>query len=330
MFANRSSKILNKTKRLTVTTFKKAKLTTRTVNNVTLPAIDWDDWIKQYPSFARKKALEFKKHCENIETDCDFDPVQIDKIDWDYWRNTIKTPGIVEAIKAEFDATDNSDYGAYYFDHLTDKARNEILSDHSRHSEEAKSIGPDLIRKGVRTTLQNDIKQKIRSGAEMSEKSSLLLEELYKDLEQIDININRSYRRSKDEELAELPDFARETEENLAGGGFGNGYNTYPDDYSRENAMLLEQENRYDKECAENSLRAFDRSIDDYLQLLLKMGFQVEKEEYIDQKFAEWQKEINRLREYCKTTRSIESVDPETGKEMTQEKERLVKVPGGG
>merc|ERR1711916_289577 len=113
---------------------------TKPVQEIKLPQMDWDDWIEQYPSFARREAELFKKKCIDEESAYSFKSNSLDKIDWDYWNSVIKTPGLVATIRKNYEAVDNSDYGSFYFDNLTDEARSELLADGSPYEQEAQSI----------------------------------------------------------------------------------------------------------------------------------------------------------------------------------------------
>lgn len=61
--------------------------------------------------------------------------------------------GVVDWLKAEFEAVDNSYYGVFYTDDLTDESRAELIQSDSA---EVNSLGKDAIENGLETTLKNE------------------------------------------------------------------------------------------------------------------------------------------------------------------------------
>lgn len=300
-----------------------------------LPRVDWEDWLLQYPRQVRDNARTTVVNPSRAsEATTAFNPTEVPKIDWEDWRKRIRSPEAVDWLQAEYEAIDNSNYGLFHYDDLTDEARAALLSS-GENSAEVESVGREAIENGVQKTLEEQANTRLETAEKLSEHATKWLEEVYKDKEQIDAQIKGYLVRSPDMDYAEYPSVHRELEEwfmgNSAGGtGSVATYGASPLVSAKFQRQAIRSPYMHDAGIQEEAIEAEEDNLLEIEESMKNMGFEFDPEKFKDEAAKDFWKGVHEHREEMWANFNKDYVNPANQSGRQFEDTKYYETPGAG
>jgi len=278
---------------------------------VELPKVDWDDWLEQFADVSREAALQ------NVVTPLRaeegktlFNPKDLVEVDFEEWKKVIKSPGVVELLQAEYDATDCGNYGEYWTDDLTPEARQSLID---KKDDEITLLGVDKVEAGMKKTFDQNAKEALSKAAEKAQAATHWLEELYKDKEQLEAEIRNFSTRTPLMEFAEHPEMARECDEFMQGVPEGLNGALQPWDFVQLSEIEKDLTNpeRHDDIIEARALRESEATLEEMQDEMELLGIDFDVDSFCKGKREIFDSEIAGLRDHVRDTYNVNTDERE-------------------